>query len=218
MELPADHVIFISVIQGLAWHLDLDDPRVHVIGDGIDADLLGQALPPRDPNRLIWASNPDRGLPIAAHIFQEIRKRWPDFELHIFGRSSVYGWDPNVEAPYIPRQCDRENVFLHDPLPRSQLMQELARSWAFFYPTWWPETYCMAALEAQAAGTPVIASPVGALSETVKGGVLTFDFLNAVSQLRNQRRWTKLSCAGIEWASMNTWDSVAARWIEACHD
>jgi glycosyltransferase involved in cell wall biosynthesis len=72
----------------------------------------------------------------------------------------------------------------------------------------------MAALEAQSVGTPVIASPYGGLLETVKGGILSYDFLNAVSQLRNKRRWEKLSVAGIEFARENTWSRVADKWLE----
>jgi glycosyltransferase involved in cell wall biosynthesis len=70
----------------------------------------------------------------------------------------------------------------------------------------------MVALEAQACGTPVIASPVAALNETVKGGILTNDFANAVSQLQNKSRWAKLSKSGKEFAAEHSWPQVAMRW------
>ena len=70
----------------------------------------------------------------------------------------------------------------------------------------------MAALESQAAGTPVITCPVAALEETVKGGVVSNDVVNAVSQLRNTARWSKLSKAGKAYAIEHSWAKVALRW------
>jgi glycosyltransferase involved in cell wall biosynthesis len=104
------------------------------------------------------------------------------------------------------------HIVLKEPLPRLALARELMRSWAMFYPTFWPETFCMSTLEAQAAGTPVITSPIGALTETVKGGICTNDFVNAVSQLRNVSRWRKLSEAGKAFAQEFSWAAIAAQW------
>lgn len=213
-ESHADHLVCISEYQRDFYNFEHEE--VHVIGDGVDENLLKRITNgDRDENQLIWTSNPDRGTAVAASIFQVLRERWPDLELHIYGRASVYGWGPEAESPYLPRHVDLENVFLHEPLPRAQLFKVLAKSWAMFYPTYWPETFCMAALEAQAVGTPVITTPAGALPETVKGGIVTYDFLNAVSQLRNKKRWEKLSVQGIEWAKDNTWQKVAERWEAA---
>jgi glycosyltransferase involved in cell wall biosynthesis len=215
---PRCHVCFtLSKFHAMAWGAPPDMPAPYVItSDGVDISTVGTPLPlaDRDPNKLVWVSNPDRGLPIAAHILNDIRQRWPEMELHVFGRSSVYGWPAEVEAPHLPRDVYAEGVILHDPLPRHLLFEELKTAWAMFYPTHWPETFCMAALEVQACGTPVIAPPLGALPETVKGGILTYDFLNAISQLRNKSRWRKLSLAGREFAEQHDWGLVAERWVK----
>lgn len=217
IEVDAHLLVFISEFQRDAYNVTGSTHRI--IGDGVDLTLSDNVanvdLERRNKNKLIWASNPDRGLAIAATIFQQIRKRWPDLELHVYGRSAVYGWGPEVESAYLPRPRDMENVFLHDPLSRANLLRELSKSWAMFYPTFWPETYCMATLEAQAVGTPVITSPIAALKETVKGGILTYDYLNAISQLRNSRRWQKLSAEGIMFAESQSWDLQAERWLSA---
>lgn len=212
VNIRGHRIVFLSNFHRSAWAVG---PDVGVlIGDGVEMtmfDNLGELE--RNPNKVVWAANPDRGLPIACKIFQDIRKRWPDLELHVYGRSSVYGWTPEVEAPYLPLPKYSENVIMHDPLPRYALAKELKTAWAYFYPTWWPETFCMATLEAQAAGTPVVCSPLAALNETVKGGILSYDYLNAFSQLRNKRRWEKLSNTGIEWARQNTWKIRAQEWV-----
>jgi glycosyltransferase involved in cell wall biosynthesis len=211
----ANKVVCLSEFHADAWRL----PRevVAIIGNGVDLALYwGSETMPRDENRVLWTANPDRGLPLAAKIFvEEILPRWPDLELHVYGRSSVYGWPPENEGPFIPRieHLRNSHIVMHDPLTKAGLANELRRAWAWFYPTWWPETYCIAALEAQAAGCPVIASPYAALNETVEGGILTYDFVNAFSQLRNKNRWEKLSEAGKEHAKARDWSNRADQWI-----
>jgi glycosyltransferase involved in cell wall biosynthesis len=201
-----------SRYQQLVW--GFRDQDSYLTSDGVDTALFKpQPYETRDLNKLLWVSNPDRGLPLAAKIFQDLRKRWPTLEFHVYGRSALYGWGEDVERPFLPREEHMENVFLHEPLPHLQLAQEMATAFALFYPTYWLETGCMSALEAQACGTPVISSPLGALPETVKGGILGNDFLNAISQLRSRNRWEELSDAGYQHAKALDWDVLAGNWI-----
>jgi glycosyltransferase involved in cell wall biosynthesis len=212
-DIPVHAIFAISQFQAEAWKVR--GRGVFVTADGVDLDVFRSSpLEERDQNALVWVSNPDRGLPLAARIFQNLRKRWPELTLHVYGRSSVYGWDAQTEMPFLPQPEQMENVVLHDPLPRAGLAEVLRHSWAMFYPTWWPETFCMAAMEAQACGTPVICPPAGALPESVQGGIIGYDFLNAVSQLRNPARWRKLSELGVEWAQNFGWENIAAGWCE----
>lgn len=206
---PVHSVIVLTEFHRKAWNIHPD--ACEIIGDGVDLTLF-RGSPERDENKLLWISNPDRGLALAAKIFQEIRKRWPDLELHVYGRGEVYGWGDAQESPFLPRPEHMENIFLHKPVKRSVLAKKLQEAWAVFYPSYWPETFCMATMEAQAAGTPVIAAPLAALNETVEGGILTYDYLNAVSQLRNRKRWEKLSEAGLAKAAENTWSIRAEEW------
>jgi len=191
-------------------------PHIFIEGDGVDLTLAA-GYEDRDPNRLMWISNPDRGLWIAAEIFvNQILPRWPDMTLEVYGRASVYGWPAAVEEPHLPlvdtlKKADGR-IKIKEPLPRLALVRRLMSAFALWYPTYWPETYCMSALESQAAGTPVVTSPVGALTETVKGGIVGTDFVNAISQLRNGGRWKKLSDAGKEYAAEHSWAKVASRW------
>lgn len=210
--IPADRGVFLTEFHAQSW--GISEPNwVRIIGNGVDMSLFIGPDVERDPNKLVWTSNPDRGLPIATKIFQEIRQSWPDLELHVYGRSSVYGWGPETEAPYLPRPQHMENVFIHEALNKAALAIALREAWAWFYPTYWPETYCIAALEAQAAGTPCVSVPFGGLNETVQGGVLQYDFKNAISQLRNSSKWQKESQAGFEFARTRDYGIVADEWL-----
>jgi glycosyltransferase involved in cell wall biosynthesis len=56
-------------------------------------------------------------------------------------------------------------------LDRSQMPEAWRRAAAAVVPSMWAEPFGMAAMEALAAGTPVVASAVGALPEIVRDGV-----------------------------------------------
>jgi len=214
-QLPADLIVTLSEFQTRIWELgDWAPDRLLICGDGVDTPQFS-GFEERDPNRLIWISNPDRGLYIACKIFREqILPRWPDLYLEVFGRYSVYGWPEEAERVYMPPPTwlEDNHIRVRQPLPHLGVARELMKSWALWYPTYWPETFCMAALEAQCAGTPVVTSPAGALPETVKGGLVTMDFTNAISQLRNKNRWEKLSQAGKAFAATHSWAQTAATW------
>lgn len=121
--------------------------------------------------RLVWTSNPERGLWHAAEVLRLVREKFPKTELHVYGRNSVYGWDSSYERNFLPLK-PQEGLILHESLNKADLAAALQQMDMWVYPTWWPETYCITAVEAQAAGLPVVASNLAALQETVHGGVL----------------------------------------------
>jgi len=213
VNIAANAVFSISEFQGRAWHLP---PQAEWrTRNGVDPSVFYfDPREVRDPNMLVWASNPDRGLPLAAKIFQQARLRWPDLELHVYGRSAIYGWAPETETPYLPLPEHMEHVYMHEPLPRPKLAAVFRQAHALWYPTYWPETFCITAMEAQACGLPVLCSPEGALSETVVGGIVSNDFLNSLSQLRNYNRWQRLSQDGKEHSRGYHWDDIAGEWLQ----
>ena len=187
-----------------------------IIHNGIDPELF-KGEEERDHNRLIWTSNPNRGLMNGIRLFRTLRKDLPELELHVYGRSSVYGWtsgtDPMHEHYYLPYR-DEPGVFLHDPLPKHLLARELMKSHALFYPTSWPETFSLAVLEAQAAGTPVITPPYAALPYTVQSNPLDWDTTKLFYYLQDPQNWELSSLRGKEFAAKLTWATAADAWEE----
>ena len=217
--LQGDKIVFLSQYHIGQYPIEGEAAkRCFVIGNGVNlGDFLNFVpLEKREPGKMLWTSNPDRGLHVAARILQELRhaKRWPELTLHIFGRAAVYGWGQEAEAPFYPRAEDQEGVVVHEPVSKTELAQVLKTAWCLFYPTTWPETFCIATLEAQAAGTPVIAAPYGALTETVKGGILSYDFEGAIEQLHDPAVWNRLSNVGRKYAAQCDWLTRAQQWEE----
>ena len=200
-----------------------------VIYNGVDNSLF---LPPRairpfdsfplgDP-KLVWTSNPERGLWHAAEVLRRIQTKYPNAELHVYGRNAVYGWDASYEGNFLPRTVP-PNFHLHDALSKQDLANALHEMDMWVYPTWWPETYCIAAVEAQAAGVPVIASNLAALVETVRGGVLVGgnaseeEHLDAMASivldhLQSVDKRQQMQAAGLQLARMMDWSIQVGAW------
>jgi glycosyltransferase involved in cell wall biosynthesis len=235
-----DLYFFVSTFQAnlCIRHGFVDQGRVRITHNGVDLRFFHASTPASSGYReddvvtLAWLSNPERGLWHAARILQLVRHTYPKAELHVFGRNSVYGWGAESEHVYYPDDAtpqdllalgDASPIKVHDAQPRPALAQSLLDMDLVVYPTWWPETFCMATLEAQAAGIPVVASHLGALPETVKGGLLIpgcpgvgdYDrrFAQAVVHLlRDDRTYARLSRAGLAYAETMDWSRHALQW------
>jgi glycosyltransferase involved in cell wall biosynthesis len=65
-------------------------------------------------------------------------------------------------------------VAVHRAVPRASLWAAMARAAVVLYPAGWDEPFGMAAAEAQACGTPVVAFRRGALGEVISDGLTGF--------------------------------------------
>jgi glycosyltransferase involved in cell wall biosynthesis len=88
----------------------------------------------------------------------------------------VYG--DVYDAEYAREQIDPRQgwpeVTVHRGVPRASLWEAMARAAVVLYPARWDEPFGLAAAEAQACGTPVVAFRRGGLSEVIVDGVTGF--------------------------------------------
>lgn len=187
-------LVFDRVLCLSEWHrghflgryTGLDPAKVQVTRNGIDPSRFypGGALPHK-LNHLVWSSSPPRGLDNMIYNFGLIRQRVPDAELHVY-----YGFDcweamarargAAAELAEIQRYKDllpplggeRDGVHYHGRVGQQELADAFMRAKAWAYLTGFPETSCISAMEAQAAGCLPVCSNVAALAETVKHGVV----------------------------------------------
>lgn len=84
----------------------------------------------------------------------------------------VYGdaYDAGYARDLAPRGAE-PGVTLHPGVPRADLWPAMARAAVVLCPSQWDEPFGMAAAEAQACGTPVVAFRRGGLSEVIMDGV-----------------------------------------------
>lgn len=166
------------------WHKDFflkQYPFVHpaqviVTRNGIDLSKFQPTNEPRNPHRAVYSSSPDRGLQSLLQMWPRIRQRVPDAELHVFyGFETWEACSQNNpgQLTYIKllkdmlRDCEQHGVTSHGRVSQSRLAEEFQKSGVWPYPTWFSETSCITAMEAQAAGLAIVTSPIAALPETV---------------------------------------------------
>jgi glycosyltransferase involved in cell wall biosynthesis len=216
--------------EALAKHSGFPLEKMTLVGNGVHLPHF-QGVEPREDKRLIYASAPYRGLEIAGHVFQSLRTLHPDATFHVFSGMELYDRDTPFQGPLVEehralsqRLKRIPGIELHRTVPQSQLARELMKSAILFYPATVPETCCMVALEAQAAGCACVTSSLGALPETVgASGIVvpgepgSSEFLQAFfkatdSLLSDRALVAKYSNAGRERVHKdNLWEHVALR-------
>lgn len=182
---------FDYIVVQSEWHRDhmlkvypfLTKRKIKILGNGIDLNRFTDAdFETKQPNRIIYSSSPDRGLNVLLesmwpHIVQEV----PNAELHVY-----YGWENFDKATEIsPDQhkylefrqkmdqlfLSSKNVVQHGRINQDELAKEFEKASIWLYPTYFHETYCITAIEAQLGGAIPITNQLAALKETVRNGI-----------------------------------------------
>jgi glycosyltransferase involved in cell wall biosynthesis len=176
-----DAVVLVSEWQRARYadHFGLSSRRTAVLRNAIapafenlfaDADALARAKQ-ADPLLLAYTSTPFRGLDLLAAMFPLIPR---PSRLRIFSDMGTYLTGPaDSQFQALYEQCRNTPGIEHvGTLPQPELAQALRAVSILAYPCTFPETGCIAALEAMAGGCAVVASDLGALAETTAGHAL----------------------------------------------
>jgi glycosyltransferase involved in cell wall biosynthesis len=148
--------------------------KLAVTRNGLDLELIARAIRgvERQPDLVTYVSRPERGLKILLEqIWPQIKRAKPEMRLALCGyQVKDTELHPAIQKEYaeIDRLIrDADGVEVLGGLAKEAYYRHLASCQALLYPCVFPEISCIAALEAQAVGTPVITSNSFALSETV---------------------------------------------------
>jgi len=155
--------------------------RTVVIANPIAPPFLSACLPGeavlahRDPDLLVYASAPNRGLRALAHVLPTMRRRRPRLRLEVYS-----GFLLDMGPSFLPDAAARNEALLaecaampgvtvHRGLDKPALARRLRNAALMSYPSQFRETSCIAVLEAMAAGCLVSTTAMGALPETTAG-------------------------------------------------
>jgi glycosyltransferase involved in cell wall biosynthesis len=121
------------------------------------------------PPTLVYTSTPFRGLVIALHAFAKIRTAFPGARFRVFSGMATYqATDQDAAfAKIYDLARSMPGVDYVGPVSQTVLATELAGASALAYPSIYPETSCIAAMEAMSCGATVLTTRLGALPETV---------------------------------------------------
>lgn len=132
---------------------------------------------PKIPNRFIFTSVPDRGLPNLRRLWPMIRQQIPDASLVITSDYRLWGADEGNGGHRLG-WARQEGVRFLGALPRREYLDELAQAEWLVYPCNYDELFCYAVAEAQVAGTYPVTSNIGSLSTTNMGTTIPGDGSN----------------------------------------
>ena len=135
-------------------------------------------LPPYPPTRVIpWSGTAGAGALFAGRLSPEKgaaeaidTARAAGVPIEVYG--DVY--DAGYSREQIDPRRGRPGVTVHPGVPRAALWEIMARAAVVLCPSRWDEPFGLAAAEAQACGTPVVAFRRGGLSEVIVDGVTGF--------------------------------------------
>jgi tetratricopeptide (TPR) repeat protein/glycosyltransferase involved in cell wall biosynthesis len=177
-----DGFAFVSDWQRLHYvrQFAIDPERTGVLRNGIAPAFRrlfaeGEAILPHKarPPVLAYTSTPYRGLSLLLDAFPRIRAEVPDVTLKVFSSLRVYQVSETEEqarfGPLYERCRETPGVEYIGSVPQPELAGELRSASVLAYPNTYPETSCIAVLEAMAAGCWVVTSRQGALPETTAG-------------------------------------------------
>lgn len=170
-----DDVLWLSKWQRENW-ISTDSgfsKFTKIFGNGINLNQFKTVQQRTNPHSCIYGSNYARGLEILLDIWPEVKKQYPKATLDIY-----YGWShwgllsPEKEAKMKKQISEMAllNVQDHGFVGHGKLNRAYERASLWTYPCILPETFCITALRAQAAGAIPVIIEGSALSETVRHG------------------------------------------------
>ena len=135
---------------------------------------------PKDKISLIYHTTPWRGLVHLLKVFKNLNLK--NVELNICSSTIIYGkkFDAGLGKTYesLFNECkNTKNVKYFGFLDNKKIIELLKQMHIFSHPSIWPETSCISAIEAMAAGCEIVTTNLGALYETCSpfGTLVNFD-------------------------------------------
>lgn len=208
------------------WHKDINiksfnlpENMVKTTHNAIHVSRFDKQIE-KEPYRFIWTSDITRGLEWGIKMIHKIHEKYPRATLHIFGKTEMIS-DPVLlneikTTPYI---------VVHSRVSQEELAIEMLKSEYWLYPNNFSETYCISAVEAQAANCIVVTNiqagledTVGNRGITVSGNMNEKNMENLLEKLysvmENPSEKEKLKTNGYIYAKTQTFEALADEWIK----
>lgn len=174
-----DKIILKSQWQKQTWLENfsrIDESKIAVIRKSFNVKALQNERQQVHQPQFIYASTAFRGMSKFLSIWPEIKKSIPRATLDCYGKVSLYS-DEKLNREYeklYKNVGTLEDVSVKDPISQKEFFEVLPNYYAMLYPNIFEETVCGVALEAMAAGVPVITTKSAGLVETIidGGGIL----------------------------------------------
>lgn len=222
-------LIFVSNYQQSTFNMGRGVPY----SDGV---VLQNAIEPipsynktKDHIKLIYHTTPHRGLELLIPVFEKLCEFVPNIHLDVYSSFKIYGWEKR-DQPYkelFHRASRHPNMTYHGYQPNEVVRQALREAHIYAYPSIWPETSCISAIEAMSAGCTVVCPTLAALPETCANFATMYPFhedynthanifanvlVTAIRNFWDENNQNKLKFQKNYYDNFYNWDLRAAQW------
>jgi hypothetical protein len=184
---------------------ELND-KITLINNGINLESFSKNI--KIKNKFIYSSCPERGLDALLKLWPHIVEKIPDATLVV----SAYGSMPSnlaiaMKTPSI-RYLGKLNV--------EQLYNEMSTSEFWLYPTQWPETSCITALEMLMSEVICLYYPVAGLVNTVGDYGIQIKPGSEIDTIVSLTDFKKceLRQNGRKYAETCSWENRSEKWLD----
>lgn len=187
--------------------------KISVINNGISVEkFLNKNV--KISNRFIYTSCAERGLDRIVELWPEILKELPDAELHV---CSYNDFPKNDSEKILHGEMMKYDSIKHlGKLNKQQLYDLMSSAEYWLYPTGWPETSCITAMEMLMSEVICIYYPLAGLNDTLGDyGIRTKkdseieDIINLSIKNKNE-----IKRKGKEYAMTCSWENRSSLWKE----
>jgi glycosyltransferase involved in cell wall biosynthesis len=215
------------------------DNKVSVVPDGVELSRFKK----RDNisyGNFVYSSSWDRGLDNVITILDEVRKKtklnitldvmYGNDNLLKVARQYGYKWLEDFNNQILKEIESRSWIKVHGRVDQNTLSNNFSNAFVWLYPTYFQETCCITALEAMAAGLPLIHNGFAGLERFNNVGIYIpcqmgsrlingfnkFDpFIDmTVELLSNPDLWKRLSIKSLSEVQKYTWQNIVKeQWI-----
>jgi glycosyltransferase involved in cell wall biosynthesis len=221
-----DGFILLSYYQYHRWlqELKLPHEKVFVSSNGISYEAFNSRYNyNRRPPHAYYASAPFRGLHLLLKAWPMIQGAVPQAQLNVFSSMKVYSQEEKARYYQMYEEArSLSGVNYRGAVSQSELRETALQSRVLAYPCVFPETSCIAAMEAMAAGCVVVSTPLGAMRETAWRNPLVSAFeegwldtwaMEVARLFVDDDYFNEISIQNREFARFLDWGLVAKRWL-----
>ena len=164
-----DYIVFNSNwnFEKFQYQFKIPESKSTVIRNAIEKIDFQEK--PKEKISLIYHTTPWRGLSHLLKVFQSLDLE--NIELNVCSSTMIYGkkFDDIYGKKYenIFNECKKtKNINYLGFIDNKKVIELLKKTHIFAYPSVWPETSCISAIESMAAGCEIVTTNLGALYET----------------------------------------------------
>jgi glycosyltransferase involved in cell wall biosynthesis len=201
--------------------------KMTVVHNGVDFSIFNPSAPSKhNPHRLVFAGAlvPDKGLHLLISAFADLKPKYPNLELEVFGSSSLWSRTDYLNTEQLAAQLP--GLIFHGKRAQHEIAEGFQRAGICVVPSIWFDPYPLISLEAQACGTPVVAFRMGGLPEGIidgETGVVVDDITpqaltHAMDKLLSDphKLWDMSANAASNAAIAFRWETVVEKIIALC--